>query len=164
MGLQLPLPFAPQAATQTDGGALEPRRDDMAEELAFALELIERNGREAHQLTNAHRRQKRAAAQAEEEAAPPRRGPLARSQALPVADEAAARAPRGERGHVLAVAVTLVNPHADLWQVTARPPYGHASAWRNTLRALAAIGRTRAYDTRTPRRCTWDSLDGEHTL
>lgn len=84
-----------------------------------------------------------------------------RDQALPVADELAAAAPRHARGHVVAVAVTLTSAHADRWQLTPRPLYGHAQAWRNTLAKLAATGRTRAYDARTPRRCTWDSADGD---
>ena len=41
----------------------------------------------------------------------------------------------------------------------------HRAADRNdraadALAALAALGRTRAYDAHTPRRCTWDSADG----
>lgn len=177
--VQLPLPFAIPAAPPPDPArvALEQRRADAAEELAAALELLERNHREARELSNASRRQKRAEAAAELEAArssgthdaarivsaataaPPRTGPLARTQALPVADDLAASRPRSH-----AVAVTLVNPHADAWAVTYRPPYGHPAAWRNTLRALAARGRTRAYDRGAPRRCTWDSLDGDTTL
>lgn len=85
---------------------------------------------------------------------------LERDQPLPMADDLATAAPRHERGHVVAVAVTLVSPHADTWRLTARPLYGHAQAWRNTLKRLATLGRTRAYDARTPRRCTWDSADG----
>lgn len=205
---QLPLPFAIPPAPPPDPAraALEQRRSDAAEELAAALELLERNHREARELSSAHRRQKRADAAAElaaarssgthdaarvvsaaarkrveardkgrkwretqqearaaekatAAAAPPRNGPLARTQALPVADDLAASRPRSH-----AVAVTLVNPHADAWAVTYRPPYGHPAAWRNTLRELAARGRTRAYDRGAPRRCTWDSLDGDATL
>ena len=104
-------------------------------------------------------REERSAEKAAAKLAPKRTGPLARSQALPVADQLAADRPRKH-----AVAVTLVNPHADAWTVTYRPPYGHPAAWRNTLKELAARGRTRAYDRGAPRRCTWDSLDGDATL
>jgi hypothetical protein len=175
--------------------ALEQRRADAAEELAAALELLERIHREARELSNAHRRRKRADVAAELEAARSRgthdaarvvsapRGNSRRDKG-PVARPSRPAPPRGHRTHngpgadaglpVMttsrlaapphAVAVTLVNPHADAWAVTYRPPYGHPAAWRNTLRALAARGRTRAYDRGAPRRCTWDSLDGDATL
>lgn len=82
-------------------------------------------------------------------------------QPLPAADELAAAAPRHDRGHVVAVAVTLTSAHADRWEITRRPLYGHAHAWRRTLAELATRGRTRAYNASNPRRCTWDSADGD---
>lgn len=84
-----------------------------------------------------------------------------RDQPLPAADELAAAAPRHDRGHVVAVAVTLTSAHADRWEITRRPLYGHAHAWRRTLAELATRGRTRAYNASNPRRCTWDSADGD---
>lgn len=153
-GAQLALPGV------LDGQAPPPtvapaRRVDLADELDQAQRILQQNDHDARELSNAHRRARRAS-----DAAPPA-GPRERDQALPVADELAAAAPRHERGHVVAVAVTLTSAHADRWELTARPLYGHAPAWRNTLAQLAAKGRTRAYNASTPRRCTWDSADGD---
>lgn len=178
-GNQLALPFdAPRpqatAAAEPEAPPAWPAQRDLdtRDDFEAGARILDANERSARALSRErarnHRaavRQKRAQEKADAKAAPPRRGPLARTQALPVADDAAAAAPCGERGHILAVAVTLTNPHADVWTVTARPLYGHAAAWRNTLRHLAKVGRTRAYDASQPRRrCTWDSLDGDNTL
>jgi len=176
---QLPLPFdAPREPATAPAEPEAPpawpaQRDlDARDDFEAGARVVAENDREARAASRQHARdqrkrvrEKRAAEKAAAKAAPPRRGPLARSQPLPVADDAAAAAPRGDSGHVLAVAVTLTNIHADVWTVTARPLHGSAEAWRNTLRRLASRGRTRAYDASQPRRrCTWDSLDGDNTL